>query len=181
MTKFINKADCKFERGYIVKDDEIIGVAPAVAYQLGRIDTWLQKIRYLEKQPEFCPPPSLSGFEPKHMWKQDLPMIETENTPTLDAAVDFAKKLFDDIANIDVNKRLNAFIEKYSELFEFVSNDRFKEGMYDGQLDTPEIGNPLELTEEKLMHILFDIAESKYASRVAFDLAGGPGDWDGDR
>lgn len=187
MPKLVNKSTCYFDNGYICcKDGEILGPALPVFEQLRSLEYMLQKVRYLDAQPEACPPPSLDGFEFVSERAKKIPRFEPFETPNIDKAVEAGIGIRDEIKGMQITKAANKWIDEHPEVFEFVANDRFVPSPFvSNPFDLHLLGNPLELTVEDLMNVVGEIFASKHVDLVmrdAFYCGWIPtGDFDGDR
>ena len=154
--KMYKKSDLRYEGGYLVtKDDKIVLLPFAIASKLMELEERLQKALWLKNKPE-VELPEYGEFVRKSEFDVKLPQIKVE-TPTIDKAVEFALKYKEDLDNQLTADAANKFISGYTQVFQFVNSDLFVEGDYDTRLDLPTLGNPLELTEDKIMQLVVDM------------------------
>ena len=171
MTRFISKKECEYKKGFVTRNNEIIGLPVDVVFQLRRLEGAFQRARYLATQPAGRPAPSLDGFEFESEHKVDVPWIEHVDTPALDAKIDESLALISELEKMHMVGQVNQYRSSFRNLFEFVGNDEFIEASEPMRLDLATIGNPLTLTTDMLVGICDYIAD------VAEDLIG---DFDGE-
>lgn len=159
--KLIDKKKLSFSNGVVVMDDEIVSIDPKVVSILNAMETAIQMRTYLSVQPKAAPMPSLEGFKRERIGKTWE--IEDPETPELDAKVERAKKLCAEIDAMTDVKKANKLLEKISPLMNFADSDKIMVSLdYNGLvIDTPNIGNPLELTPEEILKIIdeYDLHE----------------------
>lgn len=154
MAKMYNKSQVTFSNGYVIDDDSNVVCLPdKVAEQLNELEEIFQKAEYLKAQDPASPMPSLDGFERKSIRKT----IEIEaSTPTLDAKVEEGMKIRDELRKMDTAETMNKFIGEYQEVFYFVQDDTFVEGDKAVFIDTPKLGNPLDIKVDDLLDKLVE-------------------------
>lgn len=160
MTKLINKADCKFEAGHIVKDDELIGISRPVYYQLNELELIVQQHKFLAAQPKHSPAPSLNGFVRKTSLRSDRPYVKQGKTPVTDAREKEALKFMAECDEKNDVDKINATIDRFGELVDWCAGDKFVEGLIVEPLDLVELGNPLELKPEKIVEIISEVVKN---------------------
>lgn len=149
MAKMYLKSDLKFVDGYLINDDgDVIALPEKVAEQINDLETRIQKLIYLDDQPEAQPERSLDGFKRKTTRK--VPII-TVDTPTLDEKVAEGKKLLAEIRDLGKAEKINEIFLDYTEAFEWLRSDRFVEGSKIVRVDTPEIGDILDADVDELI------------------------------
>lgn len=154
MAKMYRKCDLKFDNGYIVDDDMNVVALPAgVGEMFNDLETTLQKIDYLDKQPEGCKEPSLDGFERKSSFTEFT--IEVD-TPLMDAKVEEGRKILEEIRRSEVGAAASKLVNKYHDVFEFLDGDRFVEGDKVVRLDLCILGDPLKITPDDVVKIICD-------------------------
>lgn len=154
MAKMYGKSQVIFSNGYIINDDNNVVCLPnKVAEQLNELEEIFQKAEYLKAQDPASPMPSLDGFKRKSIRKT----IEIEaSTPTIDAKVAESMAIRDELRKMNNADTMNEFIFKYQEVFHFVQDDTFVEGEKAVFIDTPTLGNPLDI---KVGDLLDKLAE----------------------
>ena len=150
--KLINKDDCSWENGIITCGEEVIGLPGDVYQQLDDLERTYQMALHLSKHPDANGGPTLDGFEYFDESNSDLPVYVPE-TPALDAKVQETLAFLDDIDSINFCKKMNKVVDQFSELFKFVKARRFIPGN-GWKFSLHYVGNPLELTEGRLMDML---------------------------
>lgn len=154
MAKMYSKIDLTFSNGYVIDDDHNVVCLPdKVAEQLNELEEIFQKAEYLKTQDPASPMPSLDGFERESI-RQTI-VIEA-STPTLDAKVEEGMKIRDELRKMSNADTMNETISKYQEVFHFVQDDTFVEGDKAVFIDTPKLGNPLNLKVHDLLDKLVE-------------------------
>lgn len=163
--KLINKSELSFDKGVITMGDDVVSIDSKVVNILNTMETAIQMRVYLNKQPEAAPMPSLEGFKRERIGKTWE--LEDPETPELDAKVEQAKKLCEEMDAVMDVKKANEVLKKISPLLDFADSDKVMVSTdYDGDIiDTPFIGNPLELTPKKILDLIneFDLHEDVIA------------------
>lgn len=160
MAKLIKKSKCEFEAGIIVKDDEQVGIPPVVYLQLEKLETMVQQYRYLAAQKPACEGPSLEGFERKSALVSERPYIPAPDTPVTDRRIAEAMEFMAEADAVANAADVNLAIDSFGALVDWCAADKFVEGDCYKKLDLYELGNPLELTADKIAGILKEIVES---------------------
>lgn len=152
MAKIYRKTQLSFVNGYIVDgSDNVVALPYKVAEQLNDLEEKIQLAAYMEEQGEARPAPSADGFVRRSAFTK--PVIEVE-TPHLDAELKRSLGILEDLRAKDHASKANAMIESFTELFDFVSGDSFVEGNQIVRTDTPTIGNPLDVTIDRLLELI---------------------------
>lgn len=158
MVKLINKSKLHMVDGYIVdKKDRVVFINPNVISQINNLETELQQKIYLAAQPEAQPMPTLEGFERKSILDSKMSGIEPVETPTIDKRIEEAMAFAHEAEEISIANKVNAYVENnLKDLMEFVKSDKViaAEGGKLYRIDTPCIGNILELTDDDILHIV---------------------------
>lgn len=163
MAKMYRKCDLKFDNGYIVDDDmNVVALPTGVGEMFNDLETTLQKMDYLDKQPEGCKEPSLDGFERKSSFTEFT--IEVD-TPLMDAKVEEGRKILEEIRRSEVGAAASKLVDKYHDVFEFLDGDRFVEGDKVVRLDLCILGDPLKTTPDDVVKIICD-----YGGLTGFSL-----------
>lgn len=145
MAKLIKKSKCKFEAGIIVKKNKQIGIPYCVWCQINKLELMLQQYNYLKQQPSYQAGPTLEGFKRESALKVDRPYIDTPDTPTIDKRVEEAMRFMSETDRVNEAVDTNKAIDDFGELVDWCASDKFIEGDCYKIIDTPMLGNPLEL------------------------------------
>lgn len=149
MAKMYLKSDLKFVDGYLINGDgDVVALPEKVAEQINDLETRIQKLIYLDDQPEAQPERSLDGF--KRKTTRQVPVVKVD-TPTLDEKVAESKKLLDEIRDLGKAEKINEIFLDYTEAFEWLRSDHFVEGSKIVRVDTPEIGDILDTDVDELI------------------------------
>lgn len=154
MAKLIKKDKCKFKQGHIVKKGKVIGLPFAVWLQLNKFELMIQEYWHLRKQPAYQPAPSMDGFERKSMFGNDRPYVEMPDTPTTDKRVGEALAFMAEADAVSDAKMVNQVIDDFGALIDWCNSEEFIEGDCLNVIDTPEIGNPLELDADEIAFVI---------------------------
>ena len=153
MAKIRYKNQLAYKSGYLIDvDDEVVALPTKVAEQLNNLDTLVQKARYLNGQPKASPEPSLDGFVRET--EVSVPKLKDPITPAIDHKERESKAILKEIRSKMEADAVNDIVDANKEAFVFMDNGEFIEGTEVVRLDLPELGNPLELTAEKMLSIL---------------------------
>lgn len=155
MTKLISKTDLKYVDGYIMDDDNnILAIHGKVVDFLNDLEISVQKAEYIKAQPKGKMPPTIQGFKPKS--ERKVYSVEVPETPNLDARAALAKHILDETLAVSTAASYNSFIEENADVFEWLDAERVIVGnaMIAQRFDLPTLGNPLELTAEKVIEII---------------------------
>lgn len=154
MIDLIKKEDCVFENNYVIYQGKIVEIPYPVLHKLNELEGLYQRALFVSKQPEGQAAPSLEGFKFESVVDEAMP-VAVPNTPALDAKVQETLAFLEDIDEIEFCKKLNNLIEKFKPLFKFVRSSVIKDSSgYGQEIDLKYVGNPLELTEARVMDIL---------------------------
>lgn len=151
--KMYKKSDLTIIDGIIIdKDGNIITPNLCIVSQANRLETLKQQIEYLKDQPAAQPAPSLKGFE-RESERETLTFVT--DTPAIDAKVDEAMAIMDEIDDMHSVEHANAMADDFAELIEFVSRDYVIDcDEMVKRFDTPTLGNVLELTKIDIANII---------------------------
>ena len=153
MAKIRYKNQLSYKSGYIIDaNDEVVALPTKVAEQLNNLETLVQKARYLNGQPKASPEPSLDGFVRES--EVAVPKMQEADTPTIDRKAKESKLMLKELRSKMSVDAVNDIIDANKEAFVFMDNEEFIEGAEAVRLDLPGLGDPLELTAEKMMAIL---------------------------
>lgn len=149
MAKMYLKSDLKFVDGYLIDgDDNVVALPEKVSKQINDLETRIQKLIYLDDQPEARPERSLDGF--KRKTTRSMPVIKVD-TPTLDEKLAESKKILSEIRDLDKAGKINEILSDFTDAFEWLRAERFVEGTEVIRIDTPEIGDILEADPDELI------------------------------
>lgn len=160
MTKLIKKKDCKFKHCQIVKGDELIGIPANVWLQMNKLETMYQQFCYLQAQPKHQAGPSLEGFVRKSMIEDNMPYIKAPETPVTDARVEEAMAFMAEVDAVSSVAEANGMLDRLKDLVLWCDNKKFVEGNCLEPIDTPYLGNPLELKGKHIAKLLKAMASS---------------------
>jgi len=153
MTKMYKKEECEFIGGRILHGDEIVAMDKTVFDMLHAMELAAQEADYILSQPKATEAPSLKGFKQESCY--DKPSVIPE-TPLMDKEVERAMAIMAEADRASTDNRLNALLISYEPMFMWV-NDEYVVDEPGGTLerfDLPRLGNPLELTEARLVSAL---------------------------
>lgn len=160
MAKMYKKSDLTFDNGYVVdSDNNVVCLPDKVAEQINKLETWVQKHEYLKSQPEEQAAPSLDGFERQSCFAK---VRIVTDTPELDARIARAESIRAELQNKEACDVANELIEKMSEMFGWINCDTFVEGTEVVRIDTPTLGNPLELDFLDTVRRIADMGGTDY-------------------
>lgn len=149
MAKMYVKSDLKFVDGYLIDgDDNVVALPEKVSKQINDLETRIQKLIYLDDQPEAQPERSLDGFKRKTTRK--APVVKVD-TPTIDEKVAEGKKILEEIRYLDKAGKINEVLSDFVDAFEWFRSERFVEGSEVVRIDTPEIGDILKADPDELI------------------------------
>lgn len=160
MTKLIKKKDCKFKHCQIVKGDELIGIPRTVWMQLNKLELMSQQYEYLLEQPAYQAGPSLDGFVRKSALDKKMPYIDMPDTPVSDARVEEAFEFMREVDACTSVAEANDMLDRFKDLVLWCDNKKFVEGNCLEPIDTPYLGNPLELKGKHIAKLLMKMASS---------------------
>ena len=157
--KYMKKSKLQVIDGMICnKKGEVLGINPEYAELFNELETKIQEKHYLDAQPEATPMPSLDGFVRKHAHGNiELPLIQVAETPTIDKRIEEAMAFAEEMEDVHTAEQANKLYMDYALLFDFVENEKIlvnTEAIVPYEIDTPEIGNVLELDKDKLATLI---------------------------
>lgn len=153
MAKIYKKENCEYIGGYIVCGDEVVGVPAAIVLKLNKLDTDLQMAAH--RRANTVKPVEAKPFVRKH---EGTGFIElTAITPALDAKVAEAEALMDDIDTLDTVNQANSYLEDIADVIDWVGSDYIIESATTAKFDLPAVGNPLNLSIDKLVDMVADM------------------------
>lgn len=152
MAKMYKKSDLKFVDGYVLTEEhEVVALPSGIAEQINDLETFLQEMGYLSEQPEPTPAPSLEGFERESIVK--TPHIEVK-TPELDKVEERNRRVLEELRDREATDAVNRVLDKYADTLVFLRGERFVEGDKVVRVDTPIIGNILEITGDEMVNLI---------------------------
>lgn len=164
--KIIDKKQCEYKMGHIVYNGEVIGLPTPVIMQLNDLEKFVQIAEFLKPQ-EIATPVTMEGYEFQH--ERETPVLFAEpETPTLNKKAKESMKIAAEIDKQCEHGKLVEVTEEFAELIKWVESDEFIESYDNTELDLKTIGNPLELTTEKIAEYLAELVEQSDKSGMAF-------------
>ena len=154
--KVYSKDELKMNNGYIVTDSgDVVGVNPTVVAMANNLETELQMARYLAKQPEATPRPTLDGFTRKH--DNEIELFECE-TPIADKQAEETMAFLNELDTKTVTDKMNKMLVNYEQLILFVNSDTIVGGdLATAKFDTPTLGNPLTWTSDTIYNAIAEL------------------------
>ena len=152
--KIIKKSKCHMQNGYVCKKNKIIGMPEEVVLQANMLEEMAQQWGYLKRQPNYVPAPSLDGFVRESIDDGALPYRDNPDTPTMDARVAESMAFMDEVDMVENKVQTNIMIDKFADLISWCDSDSFVSGDCFKRIDTPYIGNILELTGNTIAILL---------------------------
>lgn len=151
MAKIIAKQDINFINGQLVTSDNEIVYMPEAAYeQLDKLEESVQRAKFLLVQPKAQPMPTMDNFVRAHV-KTNV-FIEAPKMKQYEQEIKRAKVIDEEIAARDDVNAGNELLTNLRDLCDWVTSDFVVDGNNEHPaIDTVEIGNPLELTADKLI------------------------------
>lgn len=153
--KFVKKSDLRFEDGYAIDKDteEIVALPETVVKELNTLEMDIQHAKYNNLVAAINAKPNIKPFSFKSAFAADATIKEPE-TPVMDAKIAESLKLIDEIDDTTDVMAYNKWIGNHPKLAEFISKEKFIPGGIVIRLDAITIGNPLELTKDKLFDLI---------------------------
>ena len=162
MAKLISKKNCQMVDGKIVYNGCTVSIDRAVIMQFNKLETMVQQYLYLAGQPAYSKAPSLDGFERKSLLKAKRKYVGTPDTPMIDKRTAEAMAYMAEVDAVENASKVNEMIDRFGKLIDWAAKDAFF-GDLDGDpcvIDTPELGNPLDLDDEDIIDILDSIVKN---------------------
>lgn len=147
--KLYKKSDLTLDASglLVTKDGDIVLPDIRIVDQANELETQLQMAEYLKAQPEATPMPTLDGFRRASIKDGSHGWFEVK-TPTLDAELDKAMAIMDEIDGQSKANTANSMLKGFEALIEFVDGDSVIDcGNELYGFDTPLLGSVLELTK----------------------------------
>lgn len=155
--KIYKKSECRYENGYIVNGDDVV-VPQGIMLLIDKLEDDVQRARFLREN-EAEPVREVPEFKRKSEHGVMMPET-TPATPVLDLKIKTAERLLDELDCIELAERVNGYVHKMRPLFEFVQSESFvgeEHPLGNMRFDLPTVGNPLELTTDKLTGLIYDM------------------------
>jgi len=166
-TKLINKNKLEFKNGFFYKKNKRVYIESNVVEQLNNLETLMQQYDYLDKQGEYNPEPSLDGFEREHI--ENVKIDISSPTPILDEEIKKTKAILEEINNQNTAKEVERVCGCFKDLLYWVASDEIlitnNEPYVEdcAKVDTPHIGNPLELDRDNIMNVItFMVSDGRH-------------------
>ena len=157
MATIINKKQLRFTNGYLELGGTL--VAPSFLKDYMELEDFLQQARYNnELDKEF------RVFHRESMAEGPLIKIEDPATPTMDKEAKKVDKISKEAIALVAAGEARNVLNQFNSVCEFVMQDSvvlYDENYRASLIDTPMLGNPLELTEEKLVDLVCEAVEYK--------------------
>ena len=170
MAKFVKKDKLTMKQGRIVtkKKGKVVGLPHDVFYQLSMLELAAQKLDYLIDQPDAQEAPSLAGFKKKSIFMN--PEIDIKSgTPHLDKKIEEAKAIMDEIDLLSDKETIEDILHCFTALIRWCSEDEFVPGDCYLPIDTPVLGNVLELDEDYVLGLVSKIVRGGYHQIIGDD------------
>lgn len=157
--KIYKKSECAIIDGQVTFDSEVLYLSPVVYSMLHLLDEQVQKAEYLSAQPKAQAAPSLDGFKKRSNYS--LPLLEKPKTPVGDKQVKIAMAIMRENDELVKVGEINGLITEMQPLFDWVASEHTSDsGTQHPRIDLPVLGNPLELTVDKLVECIKAVAEA---------------------
>lgn len=160
MQKLVNKSDLVFDNGYITDESgNIWSIGKKVVEQLNDCELALQQTLYMESQPKAVKAPSMEGFKRQSI--RTSFSVGMPETPLVDKKIEESMAMLEELDRVQDAKKTNQVLASFPELVEFLASERVRINDTDDIeiIDTPALGNPLELTPQMFVDILnFDMS-----------------------
>lgn len=157
--KIYKKSECAIIDGQVTFESEVLYLNPVVYNMLHILDEQVQKAEYLNAQPKAQAAPSLDGFKKKSNYS--LPLLEKPKTPAGDKQVKIAMAIMRETDEVNKVGKINELITEMQPMFDWVASEHTSDsGTPHARIDLPAIGNPLELTTDKMVEFIKTVAEA---------------------
>lgn len=153
--KIYKKSSLAMADGVITTvDGDVVIPAGNVVAQANALDLAVQKAKYIQAQPKATPMPTLDGFERKSSLECEA-HVKVE-TPALDARCAEAEEIMKELDKAEKADQINSDLGKYSDLIRFASHSKVmcSDASPVVLIDTPEIGNILDLTVSDVIRFI---------------------------
>lgn len=159
--KMYKKEDCQYKGGYIVCGDDVVGVPNQLVALVNRVEHDVQFAKFTAERKAKPVEEAVFAIKSEHA----KPITVQADTPKLDEFVAKSIEIMDDIDLIGKVDELQKYIDEIEPVFAFAEEDFVISHDQQSQLrfDLPTLGNPLELTAEKLQTFAQAIIEANHA------------------
>lgn len=156
--KMYEKKELEYKGGYLVAGDKVVGLDNNLVRMLNELEEEYQFAKFTHTKEMLTLPSPTMEFHRKSEHGKIMPTIEVE-TPELDAAVEKSVKMMDELDAVSSATIANEYLEKIMPLIMFV-DDPFVVSVdqpSQERLDLLCVGNPLELTKDKLVDMVTEM------------------------
>lgn len=157
--KMYNKSELQYKGGYLVtSDNKVVGIDNNIVVLFNGLEEDIQYAKFMRTQELLTLPEPTMEFHRKSEHGKIVPTIEVE-TPKLDAAVEKSVKMMDELDAVSNAAKANEYFEKIMPLVMFVDDEFVVSVDQPSQyrFDLLCVGNPLELTKDKLVDLVTDM------------------------
>lgn len=156
--KMYNKEELEYKGGYLVAGDKVVGLDNNLVRMLNELEEDYQFAKFTRTKEMLTLPSPTMEFRRKSEHGKIMPTIEVE-TPELDAAVEKSVKMMDELDAVSSATIANEYIEKIMPLIMFAADSFVVSVDQPSQerLDLLCVGNPLELTKDKLVDMVTEM------------------------
>lgn len=156
--KMYAKADLEYKNGYIVdKQGEVVAIDNEIVDLFNKLETDMQHAYWEKGQPKI-ELPSIEKFSRVSERGNVYAHIEA-NTPKLDKEIDKAIAIMDELDAVDRAKKVNDYFNGIVPIQLFIADENIVacESAVPHRFDLPLLGNPLEMTKQKLAGFVIDM------------------------
>lgn len=156
--KMYEKKELEYKGGYLVAGDKVVGLDNNLVRMLNELEEEYQFAKFTHTKEMLTLPSPTMEFHRKSEHGKIMPTIEVE-TPELDAAVEKSVKMMDELDAVSSATIANEYLEKIMPLIMF-ADDPFVVSIdqpSQERLDLLCVGNPLELTKDKLVDMVTEM------------------------
>ena len=156
MAKIYKKSKLSYKNGYIVKGDKVVGVDNTIVAALNRFEREYQKYLWGDDEPVESVKNEPFRFQTEH---GDVYPHVTPETPLLDLKATETLLIMNELDEIESAKKINKVFDDNSDLFMWLDSKHIVESKQQCQLqfDLKYLGNPLELTKDRLADIIIEM------------------------
>lgn len=156
--KMYEKKELEYKGGYLVAGDKVVGLDNSLVHMLNGLEEDYQFAKFMHTKEMLTLPSPTIEFRRKSEHGKIVPTIEVE-TPELDAAAEKSVKMMDELDAVSSAAIANEYLEKIMPLIMFVEDEFVVSVDQPSQdrLDLLCVGNPLELTKEKLVEMVTEM------------------------
>lgn len=157
MAKMYKKDKLSYKNGFIVKGDKVVGVDNTIVATLNRFEREYQRYLWnesIEKPKPVEDKPFMFKTEHGNIYPKVIP-----DTPLLDIKALEAITIMDELDEIKTADKINEVFEDNFDLFAWLDSEYIVSCKHQQQLrfDLHYLGNPLELTKDKLRDIIIEM------------------------